>query len=94
MKPPWEEGTKVCINGPGHMTKMAAIPIYGKKTFKNLLSRTGSPMILKLGIQHRALELYEVYINGGPGLTLTYFTAGSNLVVYVFEWEKTQNSAK
>ena len=23
-------GTKVCINGPGHMTKMAAMPIYGK----------------------------------------------------------------
>ena len=23
-------GKKVCSNGPGHMTKMAAIPIYGK----------------------------------------------------------------
>ena len=30
VKPPWEGGTKVCINGPGHMTKMAATPIYGK----------------------------------------------------------------
>ena len=29
-EPPWEGGTKVCINGPGHMTKMAATPIYGK----------------------------------------------------------------
>ena len=28
---------KMCSNGPGHMTKMAATPIYGKKTFKNLL---------------------------------------------------------
>ena len=28
--PPWEGGTKVCINGPGHMTKIAAMPIYGK----------------------------------------------------------------
>ena len=26
----WEGGTKVYINGPGHMTKMAAMPIYGK----------------------------------------------------------------
>ena len=26
---PWEGGTKVCINGPGHMTKMAVMPIYG-----------------------------------------------------------------
>ena len=30
MEPPLEGGTKVCINGPGHMTKMAAMPIYGK----------------------------------------------------------------
>ena len=30
VEPPWEGGTKVCINGPGHMTKMAAMPINGK----------------------------------------------------------------
>ena len=24
-------GKQVCSNGPGHMTKMAAMPIYGKK---------------------------------------------------------------
>ena len=30
VEPPWEGGTKVCINGPGHMTKMAAMPLYGK----------------------------------------------------------------
>ena len=29
MEPPWEGGTKVFINGPGHMTKVAAMPIYG-----------------------------------------------------------------
>ena len=34
--PPWEGGKKVYINGPGHMTKMADMPIYGK-TFKDLL---------------------------------------------------------
>ena len=27
---PWEGRTKVYKNGPGHMTKMAAMPIYGK----------------------------------------------------------------
>ena len=31
----WDGGTKVCSNGPGHMTKMAATPIYGKN-LKNL----------------------------------------------------------
>ena len=30
VDPPWEGGTKVYINGPGHMTKMAAMPLYGK----------------------------------------------------------------
>ena len=33
---PWEGGTKICSTGPGHMTKMAAMPIYGKN-HKNLL---------------------------------------------------------
>ena len=45
-------------------------------------------MILKLGMQHRGLKLYKVYINSDPGLTLTYFTAKSNLVPYAFVWEK------
>ena len=26
----WDGGTKVCSNGPGHMTKMGAMLIYGK----------------------------------------------------------------
>ena len=29
VEPPWKEGTKVCINGPGLMTKMTVMPIYG-----------------------------------------------------------------
>ena len=43
MEPPWEGGTKVYINGLGHMTKMAAMPIYGK----NLTNYDGqeSPML-------------------------------------------------
>ena len=30
-------GTKVCSNDPGHMTKMAGMPIYGKNLKKKLL---------------------------------------------------------
>ena len=45
-------------------------------------------MTLKLGIQHRVQENYQVYSNYGPELTLTYFTARSNLVCYAFVWEK------
>ena len=28
VAPKWQGGTKVCSNGTGHMTKMAAMPIY------------------------------------------------------------------
>ena len=35
VKPPWEGGTKVYINGPGHMTKLAAMPICGKNLKKS-----------------------------------------------------------
>ena len=37
MEPPWDGGTKICSNGPGHMTKMAAMPIYGKNLEKSSL---------------------------------------------------------
>ena len=50
VEPPWEGGTKVYINGPGHMTKMAATPIYGKNPSKILFSRTGRPIFTKLGM--------------------------------------------
>ena len=46
------------------------------------------PMTLKLGIQHSVLEYYQVYSNDAPGLTLSCFTARSNLVRYAFVSEK------
>ena len=39
---PWEGGTKVYINGQGHMTKMAATSIYGKNPSKIFFSGTRS----------------------------------------------------
>ena len=30
MKPPWVGGMKSFSNGPGHMIKMSAMPVYGK----------------------------------------------------------------
>ena len=35
--PSWDGGTKDCSNCPGHMTKMAAMPIYGKNIKNRLL---------------------------------------------------------
>ena len=43
---PWEED----INGPGHLTKMAAMPIYGKNHKKICFSVTGGPISTKLGV--------------------------------------------
>ena len=45
-------------------------------------------MTLKLGMQHRVLEYYQICSNGDLGLTLTYLTARSNLVPYAFVWQK------
>ena len=45
-------------------------------------------MTLKLGMQHRVLKYYQICSNDDTWLTLTYFTARSNLVPYAFVWEK------
>ena len=33
-------------------------------------------MILKLGMKHLGMELYKVYINHDPGMTLTFLWQG------------------
>ena len=43
---------------------------------------------MKLGIQHGVVKYYQVCSNDAPGLTLTYFTARSDLVPYAFVQEK------
>ena len=43
---------------------------------------------LKGGMQHRVFEYYQIWSNDEPGLTLTYFTARSNLTPYAFVWGK------
>ena len=70
------------------MTKMAAMPIYGKNLKISSSPEPEKTMTLKLGLQHRVLEYYQVCSNNDPMLTLTYFTARSNLVSYAFLWEK------
>ena len=41
-------------------------------------------MIMKLGMEHYELKLYTVYISDDPELTMTDFTAMSNLEKLVF----------
>ena len=47
-------------------------------------------IILKLDMKHQEEELYKVYIlvNHDLGMTLTYFTAGSTLVIHEFQLGK------
>ena len=45
-------------------------------------------MTLKLGMHHWVREYCQVCSDDDAGLTLTYFTARSNLVPYAFVWEK------
>ena len=65
------------INNTGHMTKMAAMPIYGKNPSKIFFSGTSGPISTKLGMKHGWLKHYNVYINRDPVMTLTYFMARS-----------------
>ena len=85
MERPWV-GKKICINGPGHMSKMAATPIYAK-TFKNLLLQNREFCDLETWHAALGLKFYKDGINDEPWLTLTYFTAWSKLVACKFEWE-------
>ena len=41
---------KICWYDAGHMTKMAAMPIYGKNPSKIFLSGTSGPISMKLGM--------------------------------------------
>ena len=64
------------------MTKMATMPIhvYGKNPSKIFFSGTGGPISTNLGVNNRGLLPILVCTNDDPGVTLTYFTARSNLV--------------
>ena len=65
------------INNPGHMTKMAAMSIYDKNPSKFFFSGTTGPISTKLGMKHRGLKYYDVFINYDLWMTFTYFMARS-----------------
>ena len=75
------------INNLGHMTKMAAMPIYGINP-SNIFSETNRLISMNLGMKHPWLKYYNVYINHDPVITLTKFMARSTWVAHAFEWKK------
>ena len=50
VEPPWVGGRIFCSRHLGHMTKMAATPIYGQNPSKIFFFRTGRPIFTKLGM--------------------------------------------
>ena len=84
MEHHWDGGTKLYSNNSGHMTKMAAMPIYTK----NLLLRNQKFNYLDIGYAASGAQVLPSCSNDDPGLTLTYFMARSNLVPYAFVWGK------
>ena len=76
----------IYANGLGHMNKMAAMPLYMVKSLKNLQNQEAND----LGTWYVVLRMWGLPIcsNDDPRLTLTYFTARSNLFPLAFIWEK------
>ena len=69
-------GTNVCINNPGHLTKMNAMPIQGKNPSK-IFSGTAEPIAVKLDMKQWGPEYYNLFINHDPVMTMTNFKARS-----------------
>ena len=76
------------MNNPGHMTKMATMPIYGKNPSKFFFSGTPGPISAKLGVKHWGLEYYNVSINYELWMTLTFLQQGQNRLPMHFNVEK------
>ena len=77
VEPPWVGKTKSCSRHLGHMTKIAATPIYGKNPSKILQNRQAD--FHETWYVASGFQAIIVCSNDAPGVTLTYFTARSNL---------------
>ena len=71
----------------GHMTKMAAMPKFGRNTLKIFFPGTTGQILMKLRMKHQRLKPFIICANYDPGMPLTYFMARSNFPTYVFTWE-------
>ena len=73
------------INNLGHMTKMAAMPIYGKNPSKIFFSDKTD--FTETWCEASMVKYSNVYINHDPVMTLTKFMARSTWVAFAFELE-------
>ena len=84
METPCDDRTKAYSNCLGPITKMATMPIYGKILL--LWNLKADDLETWYAASH--LRDYQVCSNDSQGLTMTYFTARSNLVLYASVQEK------
>ena len=75
---------KIHLYNAGLTTKMAAMPIYGKNTLKIFFPGTTGSNLIKLCIKYQRPKPFVICANYDPGLTLTYFTARSNLQLRLY----------
>ena len=87
MKTPYDKSAKIYTKYFGHMTKTAAMPIYGKNLLKIFSSRTRRPVTLRLGMLYLGCGAYQVCSNDDPRMTLTYLMSRSSLLPNAFEWK-------
>ena len=71
----------------GHMTKMAAMSIYGKNKMKIFFPGTTGQILMKLCMKLQRPKSFIIFANYDPVLTLTYFTVRSNFATYAFTFE-------
>ena len=75
---------KIHQHNSGHMTKMAAMPIYDKNTLKIFFPGTTGPILMSLCMKHHGPKPFIFCSYYDPGFT---FTASSNFATSAFIWE-------
>ena len=85
----WDGGTKMCSNGPGHMTKTAAVPIYGKN-LKNLILRNQKANDFETWYASSSAQVLPSLFKWRTWFDHDIFTTRSNLVAYAFVLENSK----
>ena len=70
---------KINQRDAGHMTKMAAMSIYGKHTLKTIFPETSRLISTKIGTKQRRFRPIIFCSNDKSELTLTYLRQGQIL---------------
>ena len=87
VEPPWDEETKICSNGPDHMTNMAAMSIYGK-ILKNLLLWNQTADDLENWYATLSTRVLPTLFNWWPWVDLDLFYGRVKFGPLCFLWEK------